>query len=345
MSAQDNFQERLRQQVCDMDCETTDGAKLLFDHLDAVKRLNSLLNDFEFLADARRKIGPDKRSDKWALWLDATERVYDLYQYFCAVAKATANEIFKRAERNGTNRNFAYLKMGHDTNNSDLVNDAYRQLEKLLLSIPWKKVWRHPDGPEEWRSTVNILLAKELEKRVKQDRVTTFADMLNNRFAYIYTAAECAFKDELRKLYRRPAMVPGLRVALDEISEVMMAAPPVEERELERLFMVKFIEMEGCRATRTAEGVILREAARVLKEDPDSLVQNTSRQIRADLVKAVARETGKSERQVRNDIRTLEADEDNKYLNLRREMLRTSCRSTSVNEGGRPASSTSDSAE
>jgi hypothetical protein len=314
-------QERIDQRASELDYTTAKGNALLSEHLNARSQLDLLRNDFEFLSRVRTNVDFCKHSDMRASWLDAVERVYDLFLYFCPVAKATADEVFRRADRNGTNRNFALLNIGHHMNNTELQNNSYRQLEKIALCIPRRNSWGHPDGSAGWRSKFNELLAVQLRRITELDPMTTFEHMLDNRFAYIHKAAEFAFRDELRQIYRRPDTRPDLKIALDAISVAMATPPSAEECERERLATITLVEMAANETEHPGTSGVLHTAAGMLRDHPDLLAEKDQRQIRAEVVKAVARRRGVSERQVRYDIQRLEADVNNKNLRILRERL------------------------
>jgi hypothetical protein len=313
-------QNKIDQRASELDYTKAEGSGLLSEHLNARSQLDRLRDELEFLSQVRTNVDSDQYTEIRASWLDAVERVYDLFLYFCAVAKATADEVFRRTDRNGTNRNFALLRIGHLMNNTGLQSDSYRQLEKIALSIPRKNNWHHPDGSAGWRSKLNELLAVQL-RRTTEDPMSTFAHMLDNRFAYIHRAAEFAFRDELRKLYREPDRRPDLKIALDEICESMPTPTSAEECAHERLATITLVEMAANETEHPGTRGVLHTAAGMLRDHPDLLAEKNQRQIRAEVVKAEARRRGVSERQVRYDIQRLEADVNSKSLRNLRERL------------------------
>jgi hypothetical protein len=318
----DELQGEVDQRAEEIDYSQAAGKELLAEHLDALRQLKSLQTDFEFLSQLDHHPELLERRETKALQLDVGIRLWDLWVYFASVAQASAHEIFKRLGKNGTNRNFALLKIAHDLSDVGIQLDAYRELRKIGLSIPWKNGWRHPDGTEEWNSLLNLVLSRELEQYKVLGPEAAFAEMLNNRFAYVYRAMECRFLDELRRLYRHPDRLSDHKAVVDDIPERVVNPFLVEKGLRERAFTIKFIESVSNETILPGVGVILHEAALKLKDEDDSWLEQPDRRIRADIVKAVAETMKVSEQQARKYIRDMGVNEDDMRLRDIRERLR-----------------------
>jgi len=316
-----SMMRQINQNANEVDYQHAEGATLLSDHVEARRQLDVLGTNFEFLSQLRNNADLMKQAGEWESYIEEVQRVRDLFIYYAALAEGTAVEIFRRANRNGTNRNFALFKFGIDRGIVLLQNDSYRQLQKIAHGISWKRDWHHPDGQDEWNSKRNEVLVRELAKYNELSPSATLAAMLDNRFSYIHEAFKNGFIDEWRRVYCRPDLLDSHRGDMEENRGVLLS-PLLEADRRERLATIKLIELAGDSCDLSGGKEILHQVALILGRDPDSLSEMSERQIRAQLVKAIARIKGVSHEQARKDLRNLKAAKDIPLLSSLRSTLR-----------------------
>jgi hypothetical protein len=311
-STWDELLHQADQQANTVDYSNIASKALFSEHMEALKQLNRLPDDLAVLADVRMQDGIHQRPDVHEDWYRALELITGLFVYLNAVAKATAKEIFRRAAKNRTNRNFALLGIGEKIGDSGLQVRTYRQLRNIGSSIVQKKNWHHPNGPEEFQSILNETLTKELNKFRAEGPEATFVRMLDNRFGYIYNRIVQRYKDEWRKYYRS---IEGRndRLGPEEANDI--AGPSLQERTIERLATIKLIEVGEAEATEPGVKATFREANRLLSQ-PFPLSGMTSRNIHAALIRAIASSQGVSIRQASNYVRSIERIVDSNGLQL-----------------------------
>jgi hypothetical protein len=253
-----------------------------------------------------------------ATWQARSEQVYLQVVRVLGAVAAIRDVVDERLRRNGVNRNFGFLKIAGDYDDGKGMNKAFDELRRIARSIPWNQVpvWRHPDGPPGFDSKANLVLARELEKIRDTPPMIVLAQMLDNKFAYIYQAFKNGFCDDIRSACRRPEGRPQADV--DNVVD--------PSRPLEATIDVK----------RTADLVVAAEAdfqepgtVAVLDEvkqwlgDPKSLRYMSVREVQAELVRRVANREGVSDRQARNCLYSLRADTNSKNLQALRELSAT----------------------
>ena len=315
-SVLNRLDEEASQMAKEFDYGRTDGRSLFETHRDSIRQAAALVGDFQELSGMMRQV-ESGRTKLTRQIFEASRRVLDLYVYYWAVRKATTDEIFRRLERNGTNRNFALFKIAEDRGLETVRNETLKQLRRIARSLQFRKRWWHPDGDGEWDSAVNLVLAQELDKIRDEDIHTTVAHMLDNRYAYIYTAFQNKFCDELRTLKRHPDQNPQFTIQVVDVgANVSMDAG------LQRSEVIELLESAAPEVERDGGRAILAEGHKMLIENREYLEGANVRQIQAELAKRAARARGVSERQARFDFGRLRAEGGGRNLeSLRRQAL------------------------
>jgi hypothetical protein len=315
------IREQASRQSRGMNYAETDGSTLLSSHVDAANRVLALTTGFDPVSRSSSEPITSEQVQLAEHRVSQSALVLGPIVHFSAVMEATTDEIFKRTARNGVNRNFAMLKIGHQTGNLALEKEAYRQLKKIGMSICWNKGWHHPDGPDEWESILGEVLARELNKVPHSDPLEVFSEMLENRFAYVYRALEFGFYDEWRKLYRRPDRIHALRIAFDERPDAIMVPPLIAGDEQALRTTIKLVEMAAVEIEHPGASGVLRAATEIHNNYPHLLEELNQTQLSAQIVKSAARTRGVSERQARSDLKKIASDVDSKDLWLLRDRL------------------------
>jgi len=231
---------------------------------------------------------------------------------------AITREIYRRAQGNKINFNFGLLKLGHDLRDLKTQNSAFGHLIGILLSIPRKKDWFHPEEQEGWVDVIHTALAEQLGKLVKVDPASTLEWMIENQFATVYKAVEDRLTDEVRRLALRPREVSlghpqNVTAAFESIP-----APPVNAGEsLQRLAVIKLVKQLSSRYKKKGGRESLEEVAKFL-EEPDEIRDGSEREIRTRFVKNVALKRGVSQEQARKNVRNFKdlAQKDEAIQNL-----------------------------
>jgi hypothetical protein len=122
-----------------------------------------------------------------------------------AVLAATTSEMMRRVERNFANSSFGLLLLGHVTGDRSMERDSYERLHKLAFGIlkqNWPGYARHSEHPTVWTDCVTDVVVEELAKHRHLQPLEVWERILDNGFAYLYTAFKRQFQDEWRGYLR-----------------------------------------------------------------------------------------------------------------------------------------------
>jgi hypothetical protein len=297
---QDDLEKAVELAAEELDYSTAEDKELVAHFVWASKELHRMRGQ---LADVYGVLNnPDipKSPEIQSLCVEILSRCMNLSVSLLAITQSTLPEIFKRAGKNKTNWNFGLLKLAADLCDLKLQENVLGHLYGLALGLARKKNWRHPEGNNGWKGVANETLCKELAKHKELNFSALLEHMVGNQFAYIWTAWEKDFIDELRRLEKRPKTT--------EMDESIAAIPSFGSNPSERYEQTAFIEYlkAGAQRFKRSTGVVLEAMAELLA----TITGESIAELRARIVKEVAKRRGVSLQQARKDVERLADTKD-----------------------------------
>lgn len=233
--------------------------------------------------------------------IDITWEAVPIVVFYRAVTIAAAGEIEVRSKKNKTNHYFGLLKLGQHFGIVELQQKAWGKLKRILLAIPYKKGWFHPEGRDAWLDVVNLTVTQLLNQYGSLDASSTLKGMAEKSFRGVYKRVTARLTDEVRRLIGKPKEIGFADVG------VRGSAP---DQGLHRLAVIRLVG-EVASEYGEKEVEILRKVQDLL-EHPDQIPDNP-REIRAEFVRDLAQNRDVSKQQARRDLREfeelIEADE------------------------------------
>jgi hypothetical protein len=250
------------------------------------------------------------------------------------VQPATFCDVDPKYSGNVVNDLFARLLYGDRLEDSRIQRDSLRKFRPIVRSAAYRigylKLLKHKralcDG--DWESTGNFCLTQEL---VKYRTVSLYElDRLwkANRFAYIWKALCADFKDEMRKILRRPEVFLG--DTPDERGKIRDENRQIEAVSPDSCLLESKVEQfqRAAKSLPTGPATIAESIAELCR-NPKQLLELTDpelsdRACKTLVVEHMAKSRGVKAQAVRKNMRQFkEHSDDREYASIRGILRRT----------------------